>query len=149
MGRTLIAMNHWMRGAGSGSGVNIHHCITEGTKDSVALIFSINGDLISDRDRTLRGKRILRAGWKRILELEQGLLHYTSLSIYKGSRAGTIRITLPANIIRKKSEDSKYEKYLQLKLEVELASPLLRAILNIKGNGNCCIMRAQYYLPNT
>jgi len=42
MGRTLIAMNHWMRGAGSGSGVNIHHCITEGTKDSVALIFSIN-----------------------------------------------------------------------------------------------------------
>mmetsp|Transcript_9812 Transcript_9812/g.11198 ORF Transcript_9812/g.11198 Transcript_9812/m.11198 type:complete len:203 (+) Transcript_9812:235-843(+) len=174
MGRTLIAMNHWMRGAGSGSGVNIHHCITEGTKPSVAMIFNIEGDSAQKAVRAVvkaisngadltneilsaiemelfkaREVWLADCGQNGIdfFELEQGEINYSSLFILKCSRDDTVRVTLPLNIVRNKQKNNKYEKYLDLKLEVELSSPLLRAILNIGGCN--CNMRLQYYLPKT
>ena len=168
----LIAMNYRVRGARAGA--SIHHCITEGTKASVAMIFNIEGDSAQEAVRavvkaTSNGDDITneilsaiemelfkaREVWladcgqngNDFFEFEQRQINYSSLSIYKGYRDDTVQVTLPSNIVKNKQKNNIYEKYLELKLEVELSSPLLQAILNI---GGChCNMRLQYYLPKT
>ena len=155
-------MNHRLRGAGAG--VSIHHCITKGTKASVALIFNIDGDsaqeavhavvkatsngynltndqLSSIEMEAFKAREVWLAGCGEnandFFEFEQRQINYSSLSIYKGSRDDTVRVTLPDNIVKNKSQNNKYKKYLELKLEVELSSPLLRAILRCQNPRQC------------
>ena len=168
----MLAMNYRLRGAGAG--VSIHHCITKGTKASVALIFNIDGDsaqeavhavvkatsdsynltndhLSAIEMEVFKAREVWLAGngenGNDFFVLEQRQINYSSLSICKGSGDDTVQVILPSNIVKNKSQNNKYETYVELKLEVELSSPLLPAILNIdRGHRN---MRLQYYLPNT